>query len=66
MMNNNPLMMINQLKQNPIQFMMQRGMNIPQNIGNDPNKIIEHLMRSGQVSQEQYNNAVRMAQTFKR
>ena len=63
---NNPFMMMNQLKQNPIQFMMQSGFNLPNEIGNDPNKIIEHLMKSGQISQEQYNNAVQMAQRFKK
>ena len=61
-MMNNPLQMINQIKQNPIGFLMQRGMNVPQNIANDPNAIIEHLMKSGQISQEQYNNAVKMAE----
>ena len=61
---NNPFMMINQIKQNPIGFLMQRGMNVPQGV-TDPNKIIEHLMNTGQISQQQYDNAVRMANQFK-
>jgi len=61
---NNPMQMISQIKNNPMQFIAQRGFNLPQNIGNDPNKIIEHLMRTGQISQQQYDNAVRMAQQF--
>ena len=44
---------------NPMQFMMQQ--NIPQDIANDPNKIIQHLMDSGKLSQGQYNQANQMA-----
>jgi hypothetical protein len=57
---------LNNLMQNPIQFVLQKGFNIPQNIGNDPNNIIQYLMNSGQISQEQYNRAVSMARQFKR
>lgn len=64
-MNNNPLEMLNQIKQNPMGFLVQRGLNVPQDIVNDPNKIIEHLMKSGQVSQQQYDMAVQMAKQFK-
>lgn len=56
-MMNNPLQMLQQLKSNPMQFLMQRRMNIPQNIANDPNAIINHLLQTGQVSQEQINRA---------
>lgn len=63
---NNPFQMVNQLRSNPMGFLMQKGMNIPQEIASDPNKIIEHLMKTNQVSQEQYNNAVKMAQQFKK
>lgn len=54
------------LKQNPVQFLMQKKFSIPQNIANDPNAIIQHLMNSGQVSQEQYNKAMRETQKFKK
>lgn len=53
--------MLQSLKQNPMQFLMQRKFNIPQNIANDPNAIIQHLMNSGQVTQEAYNRANSMA-----
>ena len=49
------------LKQNPMQFLMQKKFNIPQDIASDPNAIIQHLMNSGQVSQAQYNRAMQMA-----
>ena len=40
--------------QNPVMFMMKARFNIPQNITN-PNDIINHLLQSGQITQEQYN-----------
>lgn len=55
---------LNALKQNPMQFLMQRKFNVPQNIQNDPNAIIQHLMNTGQVSQQQYNRASSMAKQF--
>lgn len=51
MMQTNMMQMLSQLRQNPVQFLRQRGVNIPQNM-NDPNAIIQHLMNSGQVSQQ--------------
>ena len=59
---NNPIQMISQIRQNPIQFLASKGLNIPQNIANNPNAIIQHLMNSGKVSQEQYNQAIKMAE----
>lgn len=52
-------------KKNPMQFLMQKRFNIPKEITNDPNAIIQHLMQTGQVSQQQYNKAVQMAQQFR-
>ncbi len=71
MMRNNPLMgmnpmqMIQQLQANPIQFLQRAGFNVPSNL-NDPNAIIQHLMNSGQISQERYNQARQMAAQFRR
>lgn len=64
MMNNQMLGMLQQLKANPLQFLMQRRMNIPQGV-NDPNAILNHLVQTGQVSQEQVNRAYQMAQRFR-
>lgn len=60
---NNPLTMVNQIRQNPVRFLAQRGVNIPQGM-NDPNEILQHLMRTGRVSQDQYNKAAQAAQMF--
>ena len=74
---NNPLMaaysngnasimqMLSQIKSNPVQFLLQRRLNIPQNIGNDPNAILQYLVSTGQISQQQLNNAYQMAQKFR-
>lgn len=69
-MMNNPvgdlMGMLAQLKQNPVQFLMQRRMNLPQNVPmNDPQAILNHLMQTGQVSQNQINNAYQMMQRFR-
>ena len=42
---------------NPMQFLMQKKLNLPQNINpmQNPQAAIQHLMNSGQLSQEQYN-----------
>lgn len=65
MMGMNPMQMIQQLKANPIQFLQRAGYNVPPNL-NSPNDIIQHLMNSGQVSQDAYNRARQMAAQFKR
>lgn len=59
----NPMQMIQQLQANPIQFLQKAGFNVPANL-NDPNAIIQHLMNSGQVSQQRYEQARQMAQQF--
>lgn len=62
---NTPIQMLNDLRSNPIQFLIKRGFNIPNNIPNDPNSITQYLLNSGQVSQARYNEAMRMAQNFR-
>lgn len=61
----NPMQMLQQLRQNPAQMLRQAGLNVPDNL-NDPNQIIQHLMNSGQVSQDAYNRARQMAAQFRR
>lgn len=59
------MQMFAQLRRNPIQTLRQMGVNVPDNL-TDPNAIIQHLMDSGQVTQQQYDRARQMAQQFKR
>lgn len=58
MLNANLLNLISQFKNNPIQILAQR-FNIPQNV-NNPQDIIQHLLNTGQITQQQLNSAVQM------
>lgn len=61
----NMMQMLQQLKANPAQFLMQRKFNLPQGVDtNNPQAIINHLVSSGQVSQDAYNRAFSMARQF--
>ena len=49
-----------QLKTNPAQALASR-FNIPQNVNmSNPNDILQYLLNSGQVSQQQINSAMAM------
>lgn len=61
--NSNPMMMLAQLKQNPLALLQRAGFNVPNNI-NNPQEIIQHLMNSGQISQDQVNKAQSQAKFF--
>lgn len=61
----NIMQMLQQFRQNPMQVLMQRKLNVPPNIANDPQAILNHLLQTGQVSQQQVNNAYQMAQRFR-
>lgn len=54
------LNMLNGLKQNPIQTLLSAKLNVPQNIANNPQAIVQHLLNSGQISQSQVNQAMQM------
>lgn len=61
-MNNiNQLMsMYQQLRTNPMQLLAKR-FNLPQGMNmNNPNDIIQHLLNTGQISQQQLNSVVGM------
>ena len=66
MMPSNPMAMLQQLKSNPLQFILQRRMNVPQSMASDPNAILQHLVQTGQITQDQINSAYQMAQRFRR
>lgn len=60
----NLMQMLQQFKANPMQMLMQRGMNVPQGI-NNPSDILNHLLQTGQINQNQVNAAYQMAQRFR-
>lgn len=46
------------LLQKLFQVMQSKGINFPQNVNmQDPNSVIQYLMNSGKISQDQYNKA---------
>lgn len=57
--------MLRNLKTNPAQFLLQQRLNVPQDISNDPNKIIQYLLSTNQVSQEQVNTAYQQMAMFR-
>ena len=61
-MNNGFMAKFNAFKQNPMQFLMQNNLNIPQQFTNDPHGAVQHMLNSGQMSQEQLNRLTQMAQ----
>jgi hypothetical protein len=61
-MMNNLMQMLTQIKSNPAAMLSQYG--IPQDIVNNPQAVVQHLMNTGRVSQAQYDRAVSMAQSM--
>jgi antitoxin component HigA of HigAB toxin-antitoxin module len=57
---NQIMSMYQQLRTNPMQ-MLARRFNMPQNMNmNNPNDIIQHLLNTRQISQQQLNSVVGM------
>ena len=57
--------MSNRFRQNPLQMLQQR-FNIPQNVNiQNPNDIIQHLLNTGQITQNQVNQAMSMRNQFR-
>lgn len=54
--------MLQQIKSNPFDLLSRR-FNLPQNM-NDPNAILQHLLNTGQISQNQINSAMTQYQHF--
>ena len=53
---NNPMMMLDQIKTNPY-AVLSRRFNLPQNM-NNPNDILQYLLNTNQITQQQVNNAM--------
>lgn len=62
MMNPNNMQAFMQFMQNPAAFFHQRGMQMPpQSAMRSPQDMIQYMMNSGGISQQQYNNAAMQA-----
>ena len=55
----NMMQMLMQARQNPM-AVIAKSFQIPQGV-QDPHEIVQHLLDSGQISQEQLNKTVRMS-----
>ena len=64
-MTNNMMQILQQFKANPLQMLIQRRLNVPMNMGNDPNAILNHLLQTGQVSQDAVNRAYQQMGRFR-
>ena len=61
-----PIQQFLQFAMNPNRLFQQMGLNIPQNIQNNPDSIIQYLMNTGMISQQQYNSAVNTSNQLKK
>lgn len=50
---------------NPFQMMMQKFMQFRQGFQGNPQEQIQQILNSGKVNQQQYQQAVQMAQQFR-
>ena len=53
----NIMQMLPAFKANPLGFILKNKMNVPSEMLNDPNAILQHLLSTGQISQTQINAA---------
>ena len=61
-MNKGLMNQFNSFKQNPMQFLAQSKINIPQQFANDPHGAVQYMLNNGQMTQEQLNHLTQMAQ----
>lgn len=61
MQNNNIMTQFSQFKQNPMQFLTNRKINIPKEYANNPQQAVQYLLNNGQISQESLNGMIQMA-----
>ena len=56
---NNIMSLYQRFMQNPVRALMEARLNIPQGM-NSPDQIIQHLLNTGQVSQDRFNQVMQM------
>lgn len=60
----NLIQRFNRFKQNPLGELMGLNINVPQNLGGNPEAIVNYLRNSGQMTEEQFNELSQMANQF--
>ena len=63
-MNKNFQSQFNNFMQNPMQFLLQKKINIPQQYANDPHGAVQYLLNNNQMSQENLNKIMQVAQNM--
>lgn len=62
MQQQNPIMQqFNAFQQNPMQFLVGRNIQIPQEYQQDPKGAVQYLLNNGRMTQEQFNRLNAMA-----
>ena len=61
---NNIFNEFNKFQQNPMQFLSERNVSIPQECMNNPQSAIQYLMNSGQINQQGINQIIQKARMF--
>ena len=56
--------MINQFRQNPMQFLMNQGINVPQQYMNSPEDAAKYLMQNSNMNQAQINQIMNLASQY--
>lgn len=56
--NNDFQSQFNIFRQNPIQFLMQRNINIPAEMYNDPHSAVEYLVQNGRMNPQAMNKVM--------
>lgn len=58
---NNIMGEYNRFQQNPMQYLMDKKINIPQEYMNNPQQAVQYLLNNGQMSQETLNQLMQKA-----
>lgn len=53
--------MVGQISFNPFSFIAKSRFKVPSNVGNDANSIVQYLLTTGQITQEQADWAMQKA-----
>lgn len=58
---NNLINQFNTFQQNPMQFLAQKNLNIPNQYANDPQGAVQYLLNSGKMNQQTLNGLIQVA-----
>lgn len=64
MQQNNIMGEYSRFKQNPMQFLADRQINIPQEYMNNPEQAVQYLLNSGKMSQSTFDQIKQKARMF--